>query len=276
MSISQTLSYTQPRNRVSVTWNALLTIAARDVMRFLRDPMSLFFSLVLPIILITGLSGTLQSNLGQAVQYNLVSFSVVGMLAMTLFQTTMMGLVSLIEDRESDFSQELFIAPISRYAIVFGKILGESLVALVQGIALIIMGALFFGLNLSLSSVLILIPVSLIISLFGGSFGVLVISLFSSQRTANRVIPFLIFPQFFLAGVFMPIRVLPWYLDIISKITPMRYAVDLVRGIVYMGRPEYSQAVLLHPFINLIAIVVMFVIFLVTGTLLFVHRERNL
>ena len=37
--------------------------------------------------------------------------------------------MSLIEDRENDFTQELFIAPISRYAIVFGKILGEALVA---------------------------------------------------------------------------------------------------------------------------------------------------
>lgn len=275
MSIAQTLSHTNQNARIRITWNAILTIAGRDVMRFVRDPMSLFFSLILPLVLVGGLSGALQSNLGQAVQYNLMTFSVIGMLAMTLFQTTMMGLLSLIEDRENDFSQELFIAPISRYAIVFGKILGESLVALVQGIVLILMGILLFGVPLSLPNLLLLIPVSLIICLFGGSFGVLVISLFSSQRTANKVVPFLIFPQFFLAGVFTPIRVLPWYLDIISKLTPMRYAVDLIRGVVYAGRPEYGQAVLLHPLINLVAVAILFLIFLVAGTMLFVRSERN-
>lgn len=275
MSIAQALFHADQRKRINITWNALLTIAGRDVMLFVRDPMSLVFSLLLPIILVGGLSGALQSNLGQAVKYNLMTFSIVGMLAMTLFQTTMMGLMSLMEDRENNFSQELFIAPISRYAIVFGKILGESLVALVQGIMLLFMGIPLFGVPLSLSNLFLLIPISLIICLFGGSFGVLVISLFSSKRTANKVVPFLIFPQLFLAGVFMPIRVLPWYLDIISKITPMRYAVDLVRGIIYAGKPEYDQAVLLHPLINLMAIAVLFLIFLVAGTILFVRSERN-
>ncbi|MBE3561845.1 MAG: ABC transporter permease [Ktedonobacteraceae bacterium] len=275
VSISQTLSYTHEVSRINITWNALLTIAARDVMRFVRDPMRVIFSLIMPIILVGGLVGPLQSNLGAAVSYNLITFSVVGMLALTLFQTTMGGLASLIEDRENDFSQELFIAPISRYAIIFGKILGESLVALVQGVVLVIVGVVLFGFPLSLVSLLLLIPISLIVCLFGGAFGVLLLSLFSNQRTANQVIPFLLFPQFFLAGVFMPVRVLPWYLDILSKITPMRYAVDLVRGIVYAGRPEYGQTVLLPPLVNLLVIAALFVVFLVVGTLLFVRSERN-
>src|SRR5579859_139840 len=283
MSISQTLSYTDPegmtsgsrKQLINMTWNAILTIAGRDVMKFVRDPMRLVFALILPIILVGGLSGAMQSNLGRAVSYNLVPFTVIGMLAMSLFQSTMSGLMSLIEDRENDFSQELFIAHISRYAIVFGKILGESLVALVQGVVLVIVGVLLFGVQLSLSALLLIIPVSLIICLLGGSFGVLLMSMFSSQRTANQIVPFLMFPQFFVAGVFMPIRVLPWYLDIIAKITPLRYAVDLVRGIVYAGRPEYAQVVLLHPLINLAVIIVLFTIFLVSGTILFVRSERN-
>lgn len=278
MNISQTPSYiptTDQKSRLNVTWNAILTIAGRDVMRFVRDPMRLIFSLILPIILVGGLSGTMQSNLGQAVRYNLVTFGITGMLAMWLFQTTMQGLVSLIEDREGDFSQELFVAPISRYAIVFGKIFGESLVALVQGVIFVILGIVLFGIPLSLPNLLLLIPISLITCLFGGSFGVLLISLFSNQRTANQVMPFLMIPQFFLAGVFLPIRVLPWYLDIIAKITPMRYAVDLIRGVVYAGRPEYAQVILLHPLINLVIVALLFTIFLVTGTILFVRSERN-
>jgi ABC-2 type transport system permease protein len=276
MNISHTPSYTtEQKYRMNATWNAILTIAGRDVMRFLRDPMRLIFSLILPIILVGGLSGPMQSNLGQAVKYSLITFGITGMLAMSLFQTTMQGLVSLIEDRENDFSQELFVAPISRYAIVFGKIFGESFVALVQGVVLVIMGTLLFGVPVSLPNLLLLIPISLIICLFGGSFGVLLTSLFSNQRTANQIMPFLMIPQFFLAGVFLPIRVLPWYLDILSKITPMRYAVDLIRGIVYAGRSEYAQVVLLHPLVNLVAIIFLFTIFLVTGTILFVRSERN-
>ena len=275
MNISQTLTHPTHSKRLNATWNAICTIAGRDVMRFLRDPIRLVFTLLLPLILVGGLSGTLQSSLGGAVSYNLMAFTMVGMLGMTLFQGTMNGVMSLIEDRQNDFTQELFIAPISRYAIVFGKILGESLVALTQSVVLVLMGLLIFHIPFSLFSLILVLPVSLITCLFGGAFGVLLTSLFSNQRTANMVLPFLLFPQFFLAGVFLPLRNLPWYLDILSKITPMRYVVDLIRGIFYAGRPEYGQVVLLHPLINLAIMGILFTIFLVTGTALFVRSERN-
>lgn len=275
MNISQTLTHPTHSKRLNATWNAICTIAGRDVMRFLRDPIRLVFTLLLPLILVGGLSGTLQSSLGGAVSYNLMAFTMVGMLGMTLFQGTMNGVMSLIEDRQNDFTQELFIAPISRYAIVFGKILGESLVALTQSVVLVLMGLLIFHIPFSLFSLILVLPVSLITCLFGGAFGVLLTSLFSNQRTANMVLPFLLFPQFFLAGVFLPLRNLPWYLDILSKITPMRYVVDLIRGIFYAGRPEYGQVVLLHPLINLAIMGILFTIFLVTGTALFVRGERN-
>jgi ABC-2 type transport system permease protein len=275
MSISSIYQQKDQRKGVNITWNAILTIAGRDVTRFVRDPMRLVFSMILPLVLVGGLSAPLQSNFGQAVSYNLMTFSMTGLLAMTLFQSAMSGLMSLIEDRENDFTQELFIAPISRYAIVFGKILGESLVALVQGVVVIVLGILVFGVPLSPSMLLFIVPVSLITCLLGGSFGVLLTSLFSTQRTANMVLPFLMFPQFFLSGIFLPLRSLPWYLDILSRITPMRYAVDLTRGIVYAGRPESAEIVLAHPVINLMVIAILFTVFLCVGTFLFVRGERN-
>ncbi len=275
MSISSIYEKTNQGRQLNITWNAILTIAGRDVTRFVREPMRLVFSLILPIILIGGLAGPMQINFGRAVNYNLIAFTMTGLLAMTLFQTAMSGLMSLIEDRENDFTQELFIAPISRYAIVFGKILGESVVALVQGVVLLLVGVLLFHVPMSFSTLLLIGPVSLITCLLGGSFGVLLVSLFSNQRTANMVMPFLMFPQFFLAGIFLPLRSLPWYLDILSKITPMRYAVDLTRGVFYAGRPEVGDVVLMHPMVNVIIIAVLFTLFLCIGTFFFVRAERN-
>ncbi len=273
--LTSTNIQTQQNKRLNITWNAILTIAGRDVIRLVREPLRLVFTFILPILLVGGLAGPLQSNFGQHLSYNLMTFSMTGLVAMSLFQSTMMGLISLIEDRTSDFSQELFIAPISRYAIVFGKIFGESIVALFQGIILVALGVVLFGVPISPASLLLLIPVLLIICLLGGSFGVLLTSLFGTQRTANAVLPFLMFPLLFLGGVFLPVRTLSWYLDILSKITPMRYAVDLIRGIFYAGNPAFNQVVLLNPLINLLIIGILFIVFLSTGTYLFVRSERN-
>src|SRR5207253_2775886 len=64
-------------------------------------------------------------------------FTFTGVFGQTLFQTTSQGVMSLISDRENDFSQEMFVSPISRYSIIIGKILGESLVALPQAAAIL-------------------------------------------------------------------------------------------------------------------------------------------
>ncbi len=107
--------------------NAILTIAYRDLLKFLRDRTRIVSTFVLPLLLVGILGGSLESNLGQSAQYSLLTFTFVGVLAQTLFQSSASGVISLVEDRESDFSQEIFVSPISRYSIVFGKILGESL-----------------------------------------------------------------------------------------------------------------------------------------------------
>ena len=77
------------------------------------------------------LGPALQSGFGSPGGLDITTFVFTGVLAQTVWQSAALGLISLVGDRESDFSQEIFVSPISRYAIVFGKILGESLVALV-------------------------------------------------------------------------------------------------------------------------------------------------
>jgi ABC-2 type transport system permease protein len=254
--------------------NAILTIAYRDLMKLLRDPARIISTFVFPLLFIGLLGGSLQSNLAAEAGYNFLTFVFTGVLAQTLFSSTAQGIVSLIEDRENDFSQEIFVSPISRYSIVFGKILGESLVALPQAVGIIVFGVII-GVPLSLNSLIALAPVGLLACLAGGAFGLLVLSNLGSQRAANQVFPFIMFPQYFLAGVFTPIKVLPLWLDALSHISPMRYAVDLLRGAFYSGQSEFSRVVLYPVLVNLAAVVLMFAVFMVAGTFLFVRQERN-
>src|SRR5215470_11011535 len=141
--------------------NAILAIASRDVLKLLRDRNRLVFTLVFPVIFIGLMGGTLQSNLGRAAGFNFIGFIFTGVLGMTLFQSSAQGLVSLIEDRENDFSQEIFVSPISRYSIVFGKIVGESLVALPQGAAILMFG-LLIGVPLAVSQLVGLVLAALV------------------------------------------------------------------------------------------------------------------
>ncbi len=254
--------------------NAIIAISYRDLIKFLRDPIRIVSTLIFPIVFVGILGGSFQASLGEDLNYNFLTFVFTGVFAQTLFQSAALGLISLIEDRENDFSQEMFVSPVSRYAIIFGKINGETLVALVQAIVVLIFGVVI-GVPMTLTQLIALIPVAIVACLFGGAFGVVIMANISTQRAANQIFPFIMLPQFFLAGVFTPIDNLPFVLDIFSKISPMRYPVDLTRGVFYVGLPEYDVVVLQPPIFNLFLMGGLFFLFMVIGTRIFVRNERN-
>src|SRR3954469_23261271 len=128
--------------------NAITAIAYRDLMKFFRDPTRIVATFIFPLMFIFILGNSMQASFGQSIGYSLVVVTFTGILAQTLFQSTALGVISLIEDRENDFSQEIFVSPISRYTIIFGKVLGESLVALAQGIGIVLF-ALIVGVPIS-------------------------------------------------------------------------------------------------------------------------------
>jgi ABC-2 type transport system permease protein len=254
--------------------SAIAAISARDLLKFLTDRSRLVGTFVFPFVLMSLMGGTLQLNLGKAAGFNFIGFTFTGVLGMTIFQSSAQGIASLLEDRQNDFAQEIFVSPISRYSIVFGKILGESMVALAQAAPLVLF-ALVLRVPLTPAQIVLMFPVAVLSCLVGGSFGLISMAVINDQRAANQMFQFIILPQYFLAGVFNPIAILPWYLEVLSRISPMRYVVDLFRGVVYTGRPEYHKVVLLDPLINLTVMAVMFGVFMVLGTALFVRRETN-
>jgi ABC-2 type transport system permease protein len=254
--------------------NAIFTIALRDITKLFRDKTRILGSLIFPVIFIGVLGTSLEANLGTALGYNFLTFMFVGVLAQTLFQSTAAGLISLVEDRQNDFAQEMFIAPISRYSILIGKIVGETLVSLTQMIGVLVF-AFIIRIPLDIPSLLRLVPFILLAALFGGAFGVFVMAFMKDQRAANQIFPFVIFPQLFLAGVFNPIKNLPLPVFIASRISPMTYAVDLLRSIYYLGKPEYSLTVLHSPVVNILVCLIAGTFFLVIGTYIFVKNERE-
>lgn len=268
------LPSTPPPRPWQAELSAAAVIAHRDFVKLLRDRVRLISELAFPLVLVLLLGPALQSGFGAPGGLDLTSFVFTGVLAQTLWQSSVMGLVSLLADREEDFSQEIFVSPVSRYAIVAGKIVGEALVALPTGLGIVAVGVLI-GVPWSPLVLLALIPVSVVIALYGGAFGLLVLSNLSTQRQANQIFPFVLLPQFFLAGVFNPIHNLPLPLAILSALSPMRYAVELMRNVVYGLQPGVPAPTTTPFVVNAAVIAVSFVGFLVAGTVLFVRSERN-
>ncbi len=253
---------------------SLAAIAARDLTKLLRDPTRLAVSLAFPVLIFAGLGNVLQPSLGRATGLDAVTLVFTGVLAATLFQSAAAGVMSLIEDRGTDFAREMFVAPVGRITIVAGKVAGETLVALVQGVGMLVFGAAF-GVRFDLVHLLLLVPACLASTLLGAAFGLATLAALPNQRAALQVMPFVILPQYFLAGVVAPLRGVPILLDALGWAMPMRYPVDLVRAAFYLGRPGYAMAVAESSLLDAAVAAVLFVAFLLAGASVFEWRERS-
>lgn len=275
-TITQTQVKAERRPQSFFRWNlnAIAAIAFRDFLKLLRDPGRILATFLFPLIFIGFLGNGMQASFGAQSGYNYLTFVFTGVFAQTLWQSTTTGIISLLEDRTNDFSQEIFISPISRYSIVFGKIMGETLVALPQGIGIVVFGFLL-GVPMDMPQAAGLALAGLVAALYGGAFGLMLLGLMPSRRAADQLFPFVFLPQFFTAGVFVPINNLPLPLEIISLLSPLRYVVDFTRGLYYWGTPEY-QTVVLDPIIfNVTVLAGSFLVFMIIGTALFVRAEQN-
>lgn len=256
--------------------NAVTVIAAREVVRFFRNwKISLIFSFMFPVLFLGVLGGTIAQNLSGSLGYNYLQFALLGMIVSTLAMSTMLSVTSLIEDRENDFTQEIFVAPISRYSIILGKIIGGSVTSVLQLFAYVIV-ALIMRISLAPSAIGYILLMAPVICLSGGALGVLIASIFSStSKAADQGVMMVAFAQMFLSGAFIPVNNSSGVLGILAHAMPLTYMVDLLRGLVYQGTPAYGHIVLYNPLLDLVIVAAFSIVFFVVGTFLFVRGERN-
>lgn len=255
--------------------NKALILAQRDLMKFLRDRPRIIASFIFPVIFLGVFGVTLNAGLGSArLGFNYIDYVFSGILLQSIFQSSFAGITSLVSDREKDFSMSIFVAPVSRASIVFGKILGESLVSFAQIFGVIIFAKLI-GMTFGFRELLLAMPIALLGSFVGASFGILVASRISTADNANRVFPFLVFPMIFLSGAFTPVNNLPLVLNILKLINPLYYGVDLIRNVMFAQKSSFHIVVQNSFSYDLAVFAILGVLFFLIGSYLFTQKEGN-
>lgn len=264
----------QNKSRIFRELNAIVTIMARDITLLIKSPATLIISLAFPIIMMGMIGGNMMQNMAGGLNFEFGEFMMIGMIVNMLFMMTSMNMTSLVDDHEVDFTQEMLVAPISRYSIIIGKIFGSMFGSILSIIGTLIVG-LFMGISLTLGQLLLVLALSPLMCLAGGAISVILIGLIKSKKTANQAVMLITMPQIFLSGAIIPIGNSTGILWLLSRIMPMTYCLDLVRSFIYRGSAEYGDIVLFNPFVNFIAIIVITVVCLVIGTYFFARSEKN-
>src|SRR5262249_8534469 len=122
---------------VSIVWR-------RELIRFRRDRLRAVTSLIQPLLFLlvlgTGLSSLAQGSLPPGVSFKAFTFP--GVVAMSVLFPAIFSAASIVWDREFGFLREMLVAPVSRSAIVIGKILGGATIATFQGVIVLALAGL--------------------------------------------------------------------------------------------------------------------------------------
>ncbi len=212
-------------------WGDIKAVWTRETLTILRDPFSLIFSLVQPLVFL-GLFGPLLSGVagGEGLgSGSTLQFFLPGVVVMiTMFGTSMTGANLQFEIMTGAF-ERILATPLSRPALMIGRGLKELTPLVVQAV-IITLVAVPFGFELFPAHVLVGL---LILGVFGVGVGALSYALAIATRKNEwafwAVQQSLLFPLLILSGMMLPLETGPDWMQALSKVNPLTYIVDAER-----------------------------------------------
>jgi ABC-2 type transport system permease protein len=215
---------------------AIKIVWQRELIRFVSDRPRLASSLVQPLlwlfVLGTGLSRVISPDGTAPGGVDLRTFMFPGVLAMAVLFTAVFSAGSIVFDREFGFLREMLVAPVARSAIVLGKAFGGATVATFQGIMVLALAGLV-GVPYNPLLLLTLVAEMLLLAFTLTAFGVMAAARIRSFQAFMALVQMLLMPMFFLSGALYPLANLPAWLQVITHVNPLTYAVDPMRHAVF-------------------------------------------
>ena len=241
----------------------------REFKVFLRERSRVISSIINPLLWFFIIGGGLGASITQGYPMGYQTFIYPGILIQTaLFSSIFFG-VYIVWDKKIDFMKEVLVAPMSRTAILIGKIFGGSTDTLIQIIILLGIGVGlsftgFLHIQFTAFSLLASVIILFITTVGLCAIGLILGSQMESPEGFQLIISFLIFPMFFLSGALFPITGLPAYLAPFVYFNPVTYAVDGLRAIL-IG----SKVARFNPWFDFMIISIFSIVMIFIGTYAF-------
>jgi len=141
---------------------------------------------------------------------------------------------SISREKEQGTMDGLMVSPITRRAIIFGKVLSQTVRGLIQAFLILGLSMLLFGVRIYGSPLLMLLTMLLGVASFVG-VGIILTVFAPEQETAQMIVILLQFPMMFLSGIIFPVTSLPGWMQWIGKAMPLYYAADALRKVVILN-----------------------------------------
>lgn len=232
----------------------MINFAKRNFKELTRDPLSLVFEILLPLFLLFIFQ---QFDIPEE-NFKLENFTpsiiLFGFSFITIFSGTLIA-----KDRTSSLLIRLGISPMKSIDYILGYILSLLPIVLIQNI-LFFITAILLGLKISIY-IIPTILVSIVISIFFISLGILIGSLVSEKGTGGlgSVVVQLVC---FTSGMYFPKEVIGGVFAIICKMLPFEACLNIIQGVL---NNDFSSLTLVH----IIVFLIYFISVIILSTIVF-------
>ncbi|PJJ61481.1 ABC transporter permease [Compostimonas suwonensis] len=205
-------------------------VFVRELRPVIRDPFSLVFSLMQPLVFLIFFGPLLSGSSGQSTAETLQWF-VPGILVMiALFGTAMTG-SNLLFEMQTGSHERTLVAPLARSSLLVGRALKEMVPLVIQATVIVLL-TIPFGFRPDLAGMLVGL---VLIGLFGVGFGALSYSLAIASKSRDwmfwTVQQGLLFPIMILSGMLLPLDDGPEWMRVAAAFNPVSYIVAAERAL---------------------------------------------
>jgi ABC-2 type transport system permease protein len=245
-----TMTATSPR-AINVSSPGILVPAyslwLREIVRFYRQKARVVGVIASPlifwIVLGSGFAHSFSTGQGTASSEHYLGYFFPGSVAMIVLFTAIFSMMSLIQDRNEGFLLSVLAAPVSRSAIVLGKVLGGATLAAIQGIIFLVFGPLV-GAHMGIASIGLSMLVIVMISFELTALGFAIAWPMDSTQAFHAIVNLVLIPIWLLSGSLFPASGASGWLHFCMLLNPLTYGVEALRSCLFPGSvTEFSLPV---------------------------------
>ncbi len=215
----------------------MLALLKRNFILYFRNRSGVFFSLLGALISFLLYIIFLQKNLTDSWSQlpnstNLLNnWLMGGTLAVTGMTTSFTALKQMVQDRENQVDQDLFLTDLGNWGLQASYLISSIIISFVMQVFMFAVMSLYFKESPVISHLPEIALIMLLSSLISSLVNVLLIYRFQSVDSLGKLATIVGTASGFLVGTYVPIGVLPDFAQIIMKCTPATYIASLYRQV---------------------------------------------
>ena len=160
-------------------------------------------------------------------------FDRVGLTMLGIFPFVVMFLVTsiaMLRERTSGTLERLLTMPLSRLDLLLGYGSAFGLAAAVQAVVTVTVATTVYDLDVA-GPLWLVVLIAVVDAILGVALGLLASAFARSEFQAVQFMPVIVLPQFFLCGLLVPREQMAGWLQAISDVLPLTYAVDALQEV---------------------------------------------